>query len=154
MKYLVFAVLIFFSINLFFSSCKKDNCDNCGENLNLNDDTTAIENTAGPLRITVRIGTTAGDIAKGAIVKLAYTLDSINSEKYLVFRKTDSTGIAVFPDLPVDATSSKKSYFANAFYVIGSDTLSSTNGNGSNGPLVFEVTKNISTTQQLIVTYK
>lgn len=112
------------------------------------------KNVAGPLKIAVRIGTVAGKFAGGATVKLAYTFDSVNQEKYFISKDTDSTGYVTFTDLPVDFTTKKKSYYANAWFEEGGEQLNSTNGNGSNGPLGITVNKNLPTNSQLVVTYK
>lgn len=112
------------------------------------------KDVAGPLRIAVRIGTIAGPFAGGATVKLAYTFDSVNDEKYFISKITNDSGYVIFPDLPVESGTKKKNYYANAFYMEGGEELKSTNGNGSNGPLGIEVTKNISGNKQLVVTYK
>ncbi|MGZ5244918.1 MAG: hypothetical protein ACXWEY_12345 [Bacteroidia bacterium] len=115
---------------------------------------TTDKNVAGPLKVAVRIGKIAGPFAGGAVVKLAYTFDSVNKEQYFKQGITDSTGYVIFTDLPVDGVTKKKSYFANAFYSEGGEELSSTNGNGSNGPLEIRLTKNIASNQALVVTYK
>lgn len=159
MRFLLLTFLTIFSINSLFTSCKKDNddCDDCGINwddLKYADDTNKTANIAGPLIVSVRIGSSVGPFAGRATVKLAYTLDSINQEQYFITKTTSDSGYVIFNDLPVDSITKTKTYFANALFILGSDTLSSTNGNHSNGPLEIRLSKKMTRNANLVVTYK
>jgi len=94
-----------------------------------------------PVIATVHIETSAGNGAGGAIVKLAYTLDSAVNEKYIpsLSDSTDGNGRAEFLKLPLDQATKSKTYYANAYFSQGGDELTSMNGGKSNGPVPFTV---------------
>jgi hypothetical protein len=161
MKYLLLSLFMIISLETMFTGCIKDDCDGCIKDTTFNPMDTTNKDTvltgkdfAGPLRIAVRIGTVAGPFAGGAQVKLAYTFDSVNMEKYFITLVTNDSGFVTFKDLPVDAVTKTRFYYADAYFIEGGEELNSTNGNGSNGPLAIEVRKNIASYKQLVVTYK
>lgn len=163
MRLFLLGVMAVLALETMFIGCIKTdlNCDGCVEKdtSNNNNDTIINKDTvitgnhlAGPLTIAVRMNTPAGMFAAGAEVKLAYTFDSVNQEKYFISRYTDENGYVVFNDLPVDAVTRKKNYYANAYYTYLREEMSSLNGNGSNGPLSITLREGISTSRNIIVT--
>ncbi len=154
MRKLFFVLLACICTAIYFQSCKKEKpCDDCGvkpiDTTGNTTDTTNKGDVAGPLRLTVRLFTPAGNFAGGAKVKFAYTFDSVNSEKYFMERQTNDSGYVIINNLPVK--SPYKSYFVNASVTYSGEELSSTNP-GGNGPREVRLYKNLSRNEQLIVT--
>jgi hypothetical protein len=127
----IFAMVIFI---LSLSSCHQTSP---GDEPEIKDTTANNLNVGLPVRATVHIEGPAGAGAGGAMVKIAYTLDSAIHEQYFRQLLTNDSGYVIINDLIVDRTTKTKKYFANASFNQGGKDLNSMNGGLSNGPVGF-----------------